>query len=258
MASKTTLEGWSSLENIFLIYVGSAADFAANPENFWLFFTNSLPSNPQQRFIETMKHTRDIILASESEMGAVASRIRTIHTNVEDRRARETGDHTRISNKAFIQVGDMLVDYGIKAYEYLNRRPMTAEQKEETYQDAAQLFRLMRIEDVPQTYAEWFAKRNLSIQNDLRINEYTKPLYEAYKKDIGPIRYWLLLQFQSLFVDRRISQLLGLKTHPLFPFIYKLYPIIKSKLLFHFLAIFMFRKETREYLWKMQQDLPRS
>ncbi len=246
--SPITRKIWGSMENLTLAFVGSAADFALNPENFWLFFTNSLPSNPQKRFIETFKYTQQVFFMPEEQVPALMSRIRNVHSNVEKNRERETGDHTKISNNAFRQVGDMLIDYGIKGYEYLYRKNMSEEDKDSYFQDMKKLYGLMGVTDYETNYNEFLKRRNFSVQNELKVNEFTEKLYGSYKKDLGLLRVWVLKQLQCRFIAPVLVKELGIKKNHFFTPAYILYPYIRNKYLFDFAKFLFLKKETIKVL----------
>jgi hypothetical protein len=254
--NKITREIWANVENVILVYLGSAADFALNPENHWLFFTNKLPSNPQQRFMETFAHNQKIFLGPKDEIPVIARRIRNIHTYIEKQRTKEESNPNKIPNKAFIEVGDMLIDYGIRGYEYLHRRTLPDREREIYYQDERQFFNLMGISDLDASYKDFRQRRAKSIAHDLQINEYTNQLYAAYRKDLGAIGYWIFIQFQAHFINQILARRLHLKKNLLFTPLYKLYPYLSWLGLFNIFAWLFLKREVRALLAKMKQKQP--
>lgn len=252
MKDNITQRIWKSTENIALIYVGSAAEFALVEENHWLFFTNMLPSNPQLRFIETFKYNQMMILADKSKYTEITSRIRKIHENVELRRGKAEGGHPEISNDAYKLVGYMLVDYGIKGYEYLHRKEMSLIDKNTYYQDMRYIFSQMHIKNLPENYSEFLNDRKKYLSK-LKINSNTERLYSSYKKDMGILRYWILKQFQSYFIPNQISKMLNLRKNLIFALPYKLYPYIRSSMTRDLLEIIMLRKDVLRVLDIMEE-----
>lgn len=254
--NKTSHQIWNSPEIAVLIFTGSAADFALNPENHWLFYTNQLPSNPQMRFLSTIQYTKRMMLASPEELPKIAQSIRNIHAKVEEKRSHDEHASKQIPNHAFKEVGDMIIDYGIRGWEYINHRKMSVQQKEEWYQDNKSFHELMGIKDLPKDYNEWLQAREKSIYESLRYNEFTDKLYAAYKKDIGPVKYWLLRKFQAEFVHPEVRKKLELKQNPLFKLAYKLYPYIPTQLDWKLVLLVLLKKEVRKFLnsYKMNYE----
>lgn len=250
--SPITRKIWGNPENILLIYVGSAADFALNPENHWLFFTMRLPSNPQKRFIETFSFNRRILMTPKEQVPELMMRIRNVHTGVEKSREIKEGVSQHISNKAYIEVGDMLIDYGVRGYEYLNHRKMSAEEKESYFSDMVAMFKLMRVEVADKSFVDFAKRRQNSLDNDLAVNGHTAELYAAYAKDLGAFQFWLLKQFQSYFIEPIAAQKLGLKRNPLFAPLYFVYPYIHTTRLFNLLLLFLAKPEVRRLLIAME------
>src|SRR5215475_9617661 len=132
--SEITRTIWSDAENILLIYAGSAAEFALNPENHWLFYTGKLPSDPLRRFEGTLRYQRKLFFTPEEAIPALARHIKHVHSEVEKRRSQEQGD-IKISDQAYLQVFSMLIEYGILGYEYLHCRKMTSQEREAYFHD---------------------------------------------------------------------------------------------------------------------------
>jgi hypothetical protein len=82
---------WMDVDNLILVYVGSAAEFPLVPENDWLFYTGKLPSAPMERFIDTLGFNHRIFTSTVDEVDRMATQIRKIHTNLEEQRRAEEG-----------------------------------------------------------------------------------------------------------------------------------------------------------------------
>ncbi len=249
--SKLTREIWGSLDNIMLVYVGSAADFALNPEIDWLFYTMRLPEQPQMRFIETFSYNKRVFNMPKDQVAHFLGQIRHIHTRLEQQRTEAAGKEHKMSNIAFKEVGDMLIAYGIRGYEYLHRCQLLPEDKEAYYQDMKKFMELMQIQDLPDTFIAWEQERHFDIENRLKVNEYTEKLYKAYKHDMGWFRYHILLSFQSWFIDPRIAKKLKLKKRLYFYFPYIVYPLINSKSLLGLVLRFLMKPNVYTKLQKM-------
>src|SRR5919199_62476 len=136
---------WGSPDLILLIFAGSAAEFALNRAVDWLFFTNSLPSDPIGRFFSTVRYAQDIVFTSQSTAQHTLDRISAIHSSVERRR----GDV--IPAWAYRDVLYMLIDYSERAHRLLNRK-LTAEEQQELYSVFRRVGNGLRIPHLPPTY----------------------------------------------------------------------------------------------------------
>lgn len=243
---------WGDLENIILIYAGSAADFALNPELDWLFFTHRLPDQPQARLLETFAYNQRLFFTPVAEVAALARGIRQIHTRVESARARAEGAPP-ISNRAFLQVSDMLIDYGVRGYQYLHARCLTDAECEAYYADMRQIGEWMHIEDLPADYAEWQQARERSVREHLAVNAHTAALYSSYRRDFGRVRVWLARRLQAQFVHTVVAEKLTLPDNPLVRALYRLYPRLRSPHLAQLALQFFFKRAVRLRLIEMMQ-----
>ncbi|MDH5682349.1 MAG: DUF2236 domain-containing protein [Spirochaetota bacterium] len=247
-----TREIWGNMANIILIYAGSAADFALHPENHWLFYTNKLPSNPQERFIETFLYNQKLFFTPVSQLPRVVSHIRQIHSAIETKRARESS-HKMISHTAFKDVFSMLVDYGIRGYEYLNRRKLDPAEKTEYINDIKAVSDMMGISGFPSDDDSFREYRVDCIQNRLQANEYTERLYEAYLNDLGETRFNIVRRFQAQFIPQRLSEELGLVKSNAFSLLYRTYPYVHHGFLLRLLMRVLLKKAARQALYKISQ-----
>lgn len=229
--SEITRRIWGDFENVLLIYAGAAAEFTLNPENHWLFYTGKLPSDPLRRFEDTLKYQQKLFFMPEDKVPVVARHIRDLHSQVEQRRSKEQGE-MRISDKAYLQVFAMLIEYGILGFEYLHRRKLTRPQCEDYFNDIRSIALMMGIEDFPHDYHHYLTRRTQMVVRELQFNTHTKALLEAYRKNLGVFRYWGLLQFQARFIDPILVRRLGLKLDRFFDLVYWFYPRL------HFREIF--------------------
>jgi hypothetical protein len=173
-----------------------------------------------------------------------------MHRQVEKKRSSEEGA-TRISDQAYLQVFSMLIEYGILGFEYLHRRRMRWEERERYFNDIRAISLLMEIGDFPEDYHHYLTRRTQMVVRELQFNAYTRELLEAYRKNLGPLRYWGLLQFQALFVEPILVSRLGLKTNRFFRLAYWLYPRLRFKALFKCLATYFLEGKTHLALKEM-------
>lgn len=254
LSAPITREIWGDIENILLIYVGSAADFALNAELDWLFFTKRLPSNPQLRFIETFQYNQQIIFSPPEAIPALMQQIRAIHSAVEKRRSHAEDEPRAISDKAYREVAHMLIDYGIRGYEYLHRRKLSAAEKDAYFRDMKTFVRLLGVEMAEEDFAAFQRTRDESIAVDLQPNAHTAQLYAAYAKDIGGWRMWVLRQFQRYFIDHRLSVKLNLRRNILFAPLYGVYPLLRNRLLLALWLRLAVKPETRQALYTLEKE----
>jgi len=229
--SEITRAIWGDAENILLIYAGSAAEFALNPENHWLFYTGKLPSDPLRRFETTLQYQRKLFFTPQETLPALARHIKYIHSEVEKRRSEEQGE-IKISDAAYLQVFSMLIEYGILGYEYLHCRKMVAQERETYFNDIRAIALMMGIRDFPETYCDYQDRRTRMVVSELQCNALTWQLMKAYRKSLAPVSYWGLLQFQARFIHPTLAGRLELRTNRIFGWLYWLYPRVRFQPLF--------------------------
>lgn len=222
--SEFTRKLWTDLDHILLVYVGSAAEFALVEENHWLFYTNKLPSAPLDRLLSTFVWNRKVMTTSAADAESLAHTIKGFHDQVESERRHEEGGHPKISNQAFRAVGAMLIEYALRGEAYLENREISEQEKETYYQDQRGFFEAMGIQDWEPSYREFHQNREREVPEQLVPNEYTEKLFEAYRKDLGALRYFLLRHFMGWFVPEYIQKTLKLPKVFWFRWAYNLYP----------------------------------
>ncbi len=124
-----------------------------------------------------------------------------IHSNVEMKRA------AKIPDWAYRDVLFMLIDYSIRSFEILERA-MTTEEKNEVFQVFIKIGKRMGLSGLPDTFDEWVTMRQAHLMKHLNRSDYTNDLFNQYRKHLGPIRYRVLLEAQSLVVPPRVHELL--------------------------------------------------
>ena len=196
---------WGKADTVLFIFAGAAAEFALNKAVDWLYFTGRLPADPLARLFSTVEYARKIVFAPQADAERAIDTIAAIHAAVEAKRGQAIPDW------AYRDVLFLLIDYSIRAFEVLER-PLTSPEKEEVFTVFARVGQRMGIPDLPPTYAQWLVVRQQHLATNLEHSRFTADLYQQYRKHLGPLRYWLLLQAQRLVVPATVRELLGLGT----------------------------------------------
>jgi len=236
---------WTDLDHILLVYVGSAAEFALVEENHWLFYTHKLPAAPLDRLISTFVWNRKVMEVSAEEAPDLARKIRGFHEGVERQRGNEKEGPQRISNQAFRAVGAMLIDYALRAEEYLTRDPVADSDKEAYYQDQRQFFETMGITGWEPTFADYARSRAQEIETQLNPNPYTEKLFAAYRKDLGGLRYRLLRLFMGHFLSEEVRAKADVAKRAWFKPFYALYPVMHGTPLAKLVHLLLLPKRVR-------------
>lgn len=194
---------WGNPDLILLIFAGAAAEFALNRAVDWLFFTGKIPGDPIGRFFATVAYAQEIVFADEAGAQRALDRINAAHRAVEHARGQSIPDW------AYRDVLYLLIDYSERSHQLLYRPLSTAEQQE-LYAVFQRVGVGLHISDLPATYAEWRHDRQRHLERDLSYGDYTRRLYEEYRRHLGEWRYRVLLQVQAWLVPDRVRGLLGL------------------------------------------------
>ncbi|CCH54446.1 hypothetical protein BN8_03616 [Fibrisoma limi BUZ 3] len=212
---------WGDADVILLVFAGSAAEFALNRAVDWLFFTGKLPADPIARLFSTVRYAQEIVFAPGPKARQAISRMGSIHKGVEQKRGYQIPDW------AYRDVLYMLIDYSVRAYERLHR-PLTSAEKDEVFSTFREVGAGMHVPDLPTTYADWQADRQIHLNRDLVRSEYTDRLFRRYREQLGSWRYDLLRQAQALLVPEQVSQLLDLPKKPLLTYSMGLYKVFNA------------------------------
>jgi len=194
---------WGKADTVLFIFAGAAAEFALNKAVDWLYFTGRLPADPLARLFSTVDYARQIVFAERAGAERAIASIAAIHAAVESKRG------MAIPDWAYRDVLYLLIDYSIRSFEVLERA-LTTPEKEEVFEVFARVGRRLGIPDLPTTYAHWQVVRQEHLAADLEYSRFTADLYQQYRKHLGPLRYWLLLQAQRLVVPTPVRDLLRL------------------------------------------------
>lgn len=196
---------WGKADTVLFIFAGAAAEFALNKAVDWLYFTGRLPADPLARLFSTVEYARQIVFAPQAGAERAIDSIAAIHAAVEAKRG------MAIPAWAYRDVLFLLIDYSIRAFEALER-PLLLAEKEEVFHVFARVGQRMGIPDLPATYVQWLPVREAHMAANLEHSRFTKDLYHQYRRHLGPVRYWLLLQAQQLVVPAPVRTLLGLSS----------------------------------------------
>jgi hypothetical protein len=194
---------WGKADTILLIFAGAAAEFAVNKAVDWLYFTGKLPSDPLGRLFSTVTYAREIIFSTTSQAHKAVDRMRGIHTTVESARG------ITIPDSAYRDVLFMLIYYSIASHEALEEK-LSLSEKEEVVEVFVRVGRRMGIPGLPNGYNEWNQMYENHLRNDLARSAYTSDLYRQYRKHLGFVRYFILVEAQKLIVSKRVRQMLNL------------------------------------------------
>lgn len=209
-------EIWGKSDTILFIFAGSAAEFALNKAVDWLYFTGRLPADPLGRLFSTVTYARKIIFAENQSAMKIIDTIYGIHQAVEKNRGKAIPDW------AYRDVLYMLIHYSIASFQLLERK-LSEEEKQEVYDVFYRFGKRMRLKDLPKNYKEWSLQRKTDMQNDLVKSEWTTDLFKQYRKHLGAIRYFVLIEGEKLIIPERVRMLLGFKKFSFLSFIVPLY-----------------------------------
>lgn len=212
---------WGKSDTILLIFAGGAAEFALSKAVDWLFFTGKLPADPIGRLFSTVKYAKRIVFSKEEQAFQAINAINFIHDNLENRRG------YNIPEWAYRDVLFMLIDYSIRAYEVLER-PLTETEKEEILRVFNKLGNGMQIPELPQTLPDWEVAREEHLEANLNYSGYTRDLFDQYRKQLGKIRYEMLLGLQGMIVPKRVHELMGFKKTSIYPTLIEGYKLTKT------------------------------
>ncbi len=198
---------WGSSDIILFIFAGGAAEFALNKAVDWLYFTGRLPADPVGRLFSTVSYAQAIVFSEKQDALKAIDNMSAIHSDVEKSRGRNIPDW------AYRDVLYMLIDYSIRSYEVFEKA-LSVDERKEVFQVFYEVGRRMGLRDLPDTYECWVSDRSEHLKQDLAYSEYTADLFHQYRKHLGPVRYKLLLEAQSLVAPEVVKDLLQLRERP--------------------------------------------
>jgi ER-bound oxygenase mpaB/B'/Rubber oxygenase, catalytic domain len=209
-------EIWGRSDTILFIFAGASSEFALNKAVDWLYFTGKLPADPLGRLFSTVTYARQIVFSELHDANAAIDKITAIHTAVENSR------QAKIPDWAYRDVLFMLIHYSIAAFELLERK-LNEKEKDELYTVFLKIGLRMNLKDLPADHNTWLIVQHQHLRADLQKSHFTVDLYKQYRKHLGPIRYWLLLESQKLVVPGIVNELMGFNHVKLLRFIIPFY-----------------------------------
>ena len=214
-------EIWGKSDTILLIFAGAAAEFALSKAVDWLFFTGKLPADPIGRLFSTVTYAQRIVFSKEKEAYQAIHAINSIHCDLEEKRG------YKIPEWAYRDVLFMLIDYSIRAYEALER-PLTETEKEEILTVFNRLGKGLQIPNLPQSFALWEVAREEHLMANLKYSGYTKDLFIQYRRQLGAVRYHMLLGIQGIVVPKRVHELMDFQKTSIYPTLISGYKLTRA------------------------------
>ncbi len=204
---------WGNADTVLLIFAGASAEFALNKAVDWLYFTGRLPADPLGRLFSTVSYAQAIVFSEKQGAFRAIDAMSKIHAGVEAKRGHAIPDW------AYRDVLFMLIDYSIRSFEVLEHR-LTLTEKREVFNVFYRLGSRMQLQGLPETFEEWEMMRQGHLQQNLLFSHHTEDLFAQYKKHLGPVRYRILLEAQTLLAPEQVRRLLGIRRASL------LYPLV--------------------------------
>ena len=131
-----------------------------------------------------------------------------------------------IPDWAYKDVLYMLIDYSIRSYELL-QRPLNNDEKQEVLTVFGEVGRRMGLKNLPHSYTDFKLMRTKHLNEDLKNGGLSKDLYRQYRKHLGLIRYYLLIEAQKLLVPNKVRQLLNLRKFSILKPLVTVYKILR-------------------------------
>lgn len=231
---------WGTSDTILFIFAGAAAEFSLNKAVDWLYFTGKLPADPLGRLFSTVIYARKIVFSSKEEANQSIDILRKIHGTVEENRG------ATIPDWAYRDVLFMLIHYSIAAFELLERK-LTDAERQEVYDVFYRVGDRMGLKELPASYTEWLPVRQSHMMEDLQKTDYTVDLFRQYRKQLGPLRFTVMIEAQKLLVPDAVKQWLDFSDFsllsPAVP-VYKISKLMKMDwLLRHILLPYAYKNQ---------------
>lgn len=232
---------WGKGDTILFIFAGASAEFALNKAVDWLYFTGKLPVDPIGRLFSTVSYARSIVFAPLEEANTTIDKISFIHKQVEEARGYQIPDWS------YRDVLFMLIHYSIASFELLERR-LTPAEKAEVYNVFYRVGMRMQLKDLPKEYSTWLSVREQHLDQDLVCSKYTNDLFRQYRKHLGSLRYYILIQSQKVVVPRQVKKLLRLGSFSTMSVAVPVYKLARAARLDWFLKSLLLPKEYKEQI----------
>jgi uncharacterized protein (DUF2236 family) len=235
---------WGNADTILFIFAGASAEFALNKAVDWLYFTGKLPADPLGRLFSTVAYAQKIVFAKTDKANAAIDSISCIHKGVEASRG------ASIPDEAYLDVLFLLIDYSIRSFELLHRR-LSAEEKAEVFTVFYRVGARMGLKALPASYPDWEYQRAAYLKENLVRSGFSQDLYRRYRRNLGGVRYRLLLQAQIVLVPTRVRRLLGLSPLPLLWPVIQLYKGIRLLRLDRLLKLILLPQKYRAQVFQL-------
>lgn len=236
-------EIWGKGDTILFIFAGASSEFALNKAVDWLYFTGRLPADPLGRLFTTVEYARKIIFSEKKAALQAIDSIAAIHSAVEKKRG------ANIPEWAYRDVLFLLIYYSIRSFEVLERE-LTMTEKVEVFDVFNRLGARMGIKGLPENFRAYEELRKEHLENDLEYSSHTKDLYKQYRKHLGPMRYQILREAQTLVSPPRVRELLNFRKISLLSPVIVIYKLSRTlKLNYIMRDIFLpsrYKKEIRD------------
>ena len=232
-------EIWGKGDTILFIFAGASAEFALNKAVDWLYYTGRLPEDPLGRLFSTVSYAREIVFAEKSSALKAIDHINSIHASLENKRGKNIPDW------AYRDVLFMLIDYSIRSFEILERK-LELSEKEEVFEVFFRVGKRMNLKDLPTNFQEFEKMRREHLEQNLKYGEYTKDLYQQYRKHLGLMRYRLLLETQSLITPVSVRNYLNLRKFSFLKLVIPIYKISRKLKIDGFLKSLILPSEYKE------------
>lgn len=195
---------WSHPSCVLMIFAGSSAEFAVNPEAEWLFYTGRLPADPIGRFMGTIQYARRLIFApTEADYIAAVRQIRNLHTALERQREQ------LIPEGAYMDVLFMNIEYTMRASQLVFGGRLGNTDRSIIVQEFCRVGELMGL-SMPVDLAEYEAVRKAHLES-FKVTEWTPQLMRAFRQALGPVRFFVLRVVYGVVVDPRVLSILQIK-----------------------------------------------
>lgn len=238
---------WGKSDTILFIFAGAAAEFALNRAVDWLYFTGKLPADPIARLFSTVSYARMIIFSEKEKAEEVVKSIADIHHNIEQKR----GD--KIPSWAYRDVLFMLIDYSIRSFELLEKK-LHANEKKEIFDVFTKVGEIMKLEGLPKTFQKWKKMRVEHLETNLERSKFTNDLLLQYKKQLGSIRFKMMLEAQKLILPEKVKLYLGLSSPSMLAPLVPVYKLAAKYRLEKYIKNMLLPKEYKTRITSMDVD----
>jgi hypothetical protein len=109
----------------------------------------------------------------------------------------------------------------------------------------------MKLKSLAPNYHEWLSQRETDMNNDLVKSEYTTDLFKQYKKHLGQIRYFILIEGQKLIIPERVRKLLRFSQVSLLSFVLPFYKFSKRVGLDRFIKKLLLPKKYEREIYEL-------